>query len=725
MPIAPLLQQFVDDELKRSADVIEAARLSAIDSLKHPGARSTGPSVERTTLFDILELLQARRQTFGDAFIQSLRHLVTMNLNEQSEQSSSPPLGDLSDSLTLVDESRVESDIEIARVVQCIKDVAEWELRELQTFTSALSGHVHVIADTNPLRPLLYAQALWDAVSASTMAVGQRHALMKVCGEALAGQLKKAWAAAATRLEDQGVKPGIYRTMVLTPGSGAERAGSQRNKVGMLGETVERASPLIARQSSAASATSWPTLHDTQPPRTRSLSPSLEETLLKFEEILRDLPVPNAQARRNSTTSAPRLRDHHAPLREGAVLEADQQLIDLLSRLFDIMLSDVFLHPGLRILVARMQASALRVALHEPMMMEDRTHPVWALIDLMGKAGASYTEAGDPRLDALLAFGEKLVSELTHHSTPDGARYQRAKEYLTQWLSTQLAQQLSKASSQVEQLSRTERRHTLQAQLSSRLRVQLGGIRVTDNLRHFITDTWAKVLAESFQRHGEDAESTVGYVKAVDDLLWSLNLPNHPKSRRRLLAVLPGLLQQLRTGMALIHLPTAAQDAVMNDLMTVHTEALRPGEREVAGGLSTVSAEQIVQELRDEVLDDEGRSGFADSLIDVSSMDTIPAEWIDAKPPNMLIDTPQKQTTVGLKLGARRRLFLRGRWMRVQLMWRSPQGSLMLFAGESPGRTHSITEAALQRLIDENLLLPLEEKSLVQRAIEALYRELG
>ena len=39
-----------------------------------------------------------------------------------------------------MDESRVEVDIEISRAMQLIDSTAEWELRELQTFTSTLVG---------------------------------------------------------------------------------------------------------------------------------------------------------------------------------------------------------------------------------------------------------------------------------------------------------------------------------------------------------------------------------------------------------------------------------------------------------------------------------------------------------------------------------------------------------------------------------------------------------
>ena len=81
-----------------------------------------------------------------------------------------------------MDESRVEVDIEISRAMQLIDSTAEWELRELQTFTSTLVGQNHVSAESNPFRPLVYATALWDAacaVVASQIAARDRPAHLR------------------------------------------------------------------------------------------------------------------------------------------------------------------------------------------------------------------------------------------------------------------------------------------------------------------------------------------------------------------------------------------------------------------------------------------------------------------------------------------------------------------------------------------------------------------
>ena len=75
--------------------------------------------------------------------------------------------------------------------------------------------------------------------------------------------------------------------------------------------------------------------------------------------------------------------------------------------------------------------------------------------------------------------------------------------------------------------------------MSQRLVDQMVPVRAGPGMRRFITGTWAKVLAEVITRDGEMAESTHGYIKLVDELLWSLQLPDHPKSRQRLIGLLP------------------------------------------------------------------------------------------------------------------------------------------------------------------------------------------
>jgi hypothetical protein len=172
--------------------------------------------------------------------------------------------------------------------------------------------------------------------------------------------------------------------------------------------------------------------------------------------------------------------------------------------------------------------------------------------------------------------------------------------------------------------------------------------------------------------------------------------------------------------MEMINLPAAEQESVLDELMSIHTEALRPNTRADAGPLTP---EQIVQRMRDEVLPAAtGHGAFSDSVIDLASMETIPAELMPES------GAPAEDTAKRvemLRVGDRLRLFVQGRWNNVQLLWRSDQGLFFLFAGDTAARTHSVTRRALERLASAHLLQPLETRTLVQRALDTVMREVG
>lgn len=211
MPLPDALREFVDAELARMPALIEQVRRQTVDALRHPAA-AVSP-VERMLRFDLAQALEQQAQRFGDAFVEALRHRVL----DEPPAAAAPALSlEPLQPLALIDESVHGNDIEIARATALIAGTAEWELRELQTFTSALSGLPYVAVDTNPLRPEAFALALWAAADALPQARNSP-LLLRSAAAALADALRLAFAAACTRLEAQGVHPSLYRTAVPTP----------------------------------------------------------------------------------------------------------------------------------------------------------------------------------------------------------------------------------------------------------------------------------------------------------------------------------------------------------------------------------------------------------------------------------------------------------------------------------------------------------------------------
>jgi hypothetical protein len=717
MPIAPLLQRFVDDELNRSADLISRTLASTLEQLRQPRDHLLTAG-ERKHYFELVQVLQQNQALYQRSFTEALRKLVQAELEPQVPHAAPPAGGALGlGGLELMDENRVESDIEISRAIQQIDTGAEWELRELQTFTSTLRGQAHVTAESNPLRPQSYARALWQAAAALPAAPVQQVILLRVSATVMAGLLRMAFAAASTRLESQGVTPGIYRTVVIAPGSGTREEPPEMD--------VTRPGALDGLMRSMPGGDTGP--GGSTDSKRRSLptaSPALEQALVRVEELLRRMPT---GAPTSTGPEAPRLAQHRAALMATTGETVDRQIIELLSRLFETILSDGALPAGLHAVIARLQVSALRIALLDPSMLDAYDHPVWVLMDRIVSATTAYPHVGDPRLAALLQFCEALVSDMAAEATQDSALYRRAIARLDHFLAEQLKQQQLAAQATINTLMQAEQAELMQRNLSARLVEQMTPIPVNSVIRRFVTHSWARVLTESVMRFGDQSPQTTGFLKTVDDLLWSLKPPSHPQSRQRLVALLPSLLQRLRDGMDLIEMPAPEQQAVLDDLMKVHSEALRPGAQQAAAASEeNLSPEEIVRRMREEVAVEPeplDGPGFSDSLIDLASMETVPAALMNAE-----ASEPGSDPLAWVKhmaVGERYRVFLHGAWTQAQLLWRSEQDHFFLFAGETPQRTHSVTRRALERLRAAELLGPLHAHSLIQRAVDGMLRNLA
>ncbi len=724
----PLYQRFVEDELALAPALVNRV-LAGTVQLLGPSRDSGTSAGERSHHSEIVKALQREATLFEKTFVESLAKRVREETDGPRETSFAEARTGLG-GLELMDEARVEVDIEISRAMQLIDSTAEWELRELQTFTSTLVGQNHVNAESNPFRPLIYASALWDATRAVVGSQIQRAIVLRTAAGVIAGLLKNAWAAASTRLENAGVQPGTYRTVILPSGAAFGRVATpEPPRPGALsallssmpgaayGSTRGRDDGGVATGDGGAGAPAGApraVRSDGTPRR----NPELEQALLRLDELLRHLPSEASLAGRGSS-GGNRLEQHRAALVASASEPIDRQVIELATRLFESLLADSQLPGAFKPLIARMQIAVLRVVLAENATLDSFDHPVWRLIDRIGEVSLGYSRIEDPRLSSFLSFASAVAEEMAGSAAPDTALFRRGLNRIDVHLSEQLQGQMRAAQAAVDALQLSERREILQQHLAQRLTDQMVQVRTTPTIRRFVTSTWAQVIAEDMLSKGEQSEATMSDLKTVDDLLWSLKIPDHPQSRQRLLQLLPGLLHRLRVGMELVALALPEQHAVLNELMTIHTEALRPGTK-ASGALTP---EEIVQSMRDEVLPETPARSFSDSVIDLSSMETVPAEHLPSTGDHAE-DDPSRRVEA-LRAGDRLRVFLHGRWSRVQLLWRSDRSLFFLFAGELPSRTHSITRRALERLSSAGLVQPLETRSLVQRSVDRMMRDLS
>jgi hypothetical protein len=226
----------------------------------------------------------------------------------------------------------------------------------------------------------------------------------------------------------------------------------------------------------------------------------------------------------------------------------------------------------------------------------------------------------------------------------------------------------------------------------------------------------------------KDDDDTQALASTVDDLIQSLQRPRTLQERDALKKSLPDLVNRLQRGMASISLPQDKQDAILKELMGIHGHHLLAAPKAVAAAPEEPTAAELVQRMRDEMAAERAAShngGHHTKAIDtnVGSLPTVPMAYGDEQPDTPHGDTPTEWTQ-SLRKGMWCKLYLQGQWTTAHLLWVSDNRQFFMFTSDKAGGMHSMTRRALERLRAEGLATNLEERSLMQRAVDSMLQDL-
>lgn len=387
---------------------------------------------ERQLVGDVLRALHSNRPVIVREFVRALEAGVRTQLALHAPAAAAPDSGP--GALSLVDETQVEVDVEMARALQAIRSVAEHELREVTSYTAALVGDMDVARDHNPLRPEVMAQALWSAAQALPLQQAYQLAFMRHASPGLAQLMRETYAGACARLEAQGVEPATYRTVIIFGSQNGRRQqdsffdpkANRTDSPVTLPPPGTRPGPQAAPRSTATPAGSPAAVHAQGTGGTPAAARlALEQVLLRADATLRAL---DAQAERPQREAL--RQQQRQQMMQSTELAPDRELVELVGRLFDTVLGDRRLEVDLQNLLARLQSAVLRLALRDPALLDHHTHPLWLFMDRIALQGELHPPPGDPERAQMLRYVHGLLDTLTSEQPRDADPFRWARERL-------------------------------------------------------------------------------------------------------------------------------------------------------------------------------------------------------------------------------------------------------------------------------------------------------
>lgn len=251
----------------------------------------------------------------------------------------------------------------------------------------------------------------------------------------------------------------------------------------------------------------------------------------------------------------------------------DEDVINLISMLFEFILDDRNLPSSLRALIGRLQIPMLKVAVLDKSFFSRGSHPARRLLNEIASAALGWGGRDDTQRDSLYARIDQIVQRLLHDFVDDPAIF---TELLVDFLAftsderrrSELLEQRTRDAEQGRALAELARQRVQQA-----LNDRLLGKTLPQVVVRLLQEAWSKVLLLTCLKHGDQSAEWASGLQAMDDLIWSVEPHDEPDARQRLLEVVPGLLKSLRDGLSSAAFDPFATSEFFSQLEVLHVQA--------------------------------------------------------------------------------------------------------------------------------------------------------
>ncbi|MGI9133416.1 MAG: DUF1631 family protein, partial [Rhodoferax sp.] len=288
----------------------------------------------------------------------------------------------------------------------------------------------------------------------------------------------------------------------------------------------------------------------------------------------------------------------------------------------------------------------------------------------------------------------------------------------------------------IEVLRHAEQRNLLAEKVALEIQSHPDAARVPSVVMDFLCGPWAQVLAQARIVDGAGSATAEKFHALISALLWSTQPSLTRKNYAKLTRLLPMLLSTLREGLESIHYPVTRTSVFLEALMGLHQMAFRAAQRpqeEVPEPepAARPSRRLLLVERGDPwVAPEEARATNFLELPD-SELPSTQADPVDPGDATLLaaplaeeeLADPATDVVVSdLPLGSWIEMYVGGQWLRTQLTWASPHGTLFLFTSVF-GSTQSITRRSCDKMAAAGNLRVVSGQPVVDGALNAVAQQ--
>ena len=685
------------------------------------------------------------------------------------------------DELELMDEVQVQTSVTLARTQQVAMLAAEASLAELNTLICSTLGLGAVHPERNPLRPQVYISALQTVVEQTHVPPATQLDWLGAMSATLGQELRNMYVQLCTELRGHGVVAAAY-AVLQTPSALGVGRGVAQDLRSPANPSVPRPSPAPGQIpfTGTPGAITSTTRYNGQPVTSsgrddtlltldklrRLLAGELDEPVAlsakdrfarqfaqEFEneepgqdsavtdfdatvpaalEALKELKqvdafVQRIQRRRgggvapavDGNTSIEAVRAHLHSQAQGM---AQTLSLEVVSLMVDNIAHDTRLLEPVQQLIRRLEPPLLRLALVDPRLFTNKLHPARVLVQEVANYSLAYASVEAIGFAEFVDGVAQAISVLERATIEDAEPFEQVLNQLQDDWRRAAQASVRNRELAVQALQNAEQRNLLAEKIAREIATHSDAGQVPVVVMDFLCGPWSQVVAQA-RISGSTAEGTADkYQALISALLWSTHPELNRKNISKLTRLVPLLLGNLREGLETIRYPATKTSIFLEALMGLHQQAFRAA-KERAEPQRPPAAVPIAPPRPNLVEDGNPwlapQEAQASNFIDLPDLpaDTPSETPVEAVPVSAIAATEFALSS--LALGSWVELLVNAQWVRTQLTWASPHGTLFLFTN-AQGATQSMTRRSGDKLVAAGHLRVISSRPMVDGALNAV-----
>ena len=549
---------------------------NADDSLFEIADRATS-NAEQNAFFEAMRDLRMKRRGIERSFLQqvfeSFAKLNQYEIGKPAQQEAS------FDSLALVQNDELEESVAIDTMVAKVMSRASQPLSHLTTRMNVLVSR-KLDDKNNPLGPQQLCEYFLDACHSLGVEIKVKLIILKLFERYVLADLEQLYAESNQILVAAGILPELQS---MPPRRSTSRSGAPGRAAPRSAAGAGEASPTYANDDVQEAFGSL-----------QALLSELRGSALPARNLPSDaVPISSNDLMRllsHLQSRAPQQIDeydlqaqleqllHRVSAKSGksrVVGEVDEDVINLVSMLFEFILDDRTLPDSLKALIGRLQIPVLKVAVLDKTFFSRGSHPARRLLNEIASAAMGWVDQDETQRDSLYQKIEQVVSRLLNDFVDDPTIF---SELLADFLA--FTGDERRRSELLEQRTRDAEEGRAKAEMARKevehaLNQRLLGKTLPEVVVRLLQEAWSKVLLLTCLKHGTQSEQWQAALTTMDDLIWSVTPHEAPEARARLLELVPSLLKNLREGLASAAFDPFSTSDFFTRLEALHVQTLQ------------------------------------------------------------------------------------------------------------------------------------------------------